>query len=159
MIRITIRGAAETIKLLKGLPQRMQGALLRAMQDAAILIQSLAKTNAPVFRGLLRVSIVQSARQEGERLVGEVGSGLPYADVVERGRATGWFPPVDALKLWARRRLGNERLSFVVGRAIKRRGFKAQPYLVPAVEAAGPRVQLIFLKRIQDAIQAEGGRA
>jgi hypothetical protein len=159
MIRVTIRGSEEVIKQLKNLPLRIQAALLKAMQDSTILIQSLAKINAPVFRGLLRVSIAQSVHQEGNRIVGEVGSALPYADVVESGRNIGWFPPVADLKAWARRKLGDERLGFVIGRAIKRRGFKARSYLTPAVQAAGPRVQLAFANRITEAIKQGGGTA
>lgn len=159
MIRITIRGAKETIKQLQELPQRIHLALINATLDAAVLIQSLAKTNAPVFRGLLRVSIVHDVKEEGNRLIGEVGSALPYASVIESGRTTGWFPPVKELKTWARRKLGDERLSYVIGRAIKRRGFKAQPYLAPAVQAAGSRVQMIFTKRIAEAIRQAGGNA
>lgn len=159
MIRITIKGGEETVKLLQRFPQRLRIALLRAMRESAILIQSLAKVNAPVFRGLLRVSILQGITEEGGRLVGHVGSALTYASVLESGRTTGWFPPVSELKAWARRKLGDERLAFVIGRAIKRRGFRAQPYLTPAIEAGGSRVQAIFEARLREAIQAEGGKA
>lgn len=158
MIRVSITGKDENKKFFDQLPNRLGLALLQAMQDAAILIQSLAKIKAPVFRGALRVSIVQAVRQEGAKLLGEVGSALPYAQVIEFGRKAGWFPNVDNLKVWARRRLGDERLAFVVGRAIKKRGFQAQPYLEPALEEAEPRVQLIFAARISQAIGEIGGQ-
>ena len=157
MIRITLKGADETAKLLKRFPERLRAALLRAMRESAILVQSLAKTNAPVFRGLLRVSILQTVAEEGEKLIGHVGSALTYAPVVEFGRESGWFPPVSELKIWARRKLGDERLAFVIGRAIKRRGFKAQPYLTPALEAGRSRIQTIFENRLREAIQNQGG--
>ncbi|MHB1855391.1 MAG: HK97 gp10 family phage protein [Acidimicrobiales bacterium] len=156
MIRITLRGQAEAAKLLNELPQRLRGAVVQAFQDVAIQIQSLAKMNAPVFRGLLRVSIVQHVADEGSRIVGEVGSGLVYAPVIEEGRDQGWFPPPDALREWARKKLGDERLAFMVARAISRRGFKAQPYLGPALEAVTPRVEAIFQARIAEAL---GGQA
>ena len=157
MIRVTIKGADETVRLLQRLPQRLGLALVKAMRDSAILIQSLAKINAPVFRGLLRASILQRVEFEGNKIVGHVGSALTYAPVVEFGRQAGWFPNVSELRTWARRKLGDARLAFVVGRAIQRRGFKAQPYLTPAFESAGPRVQMIFDARINEAVQAEGG--
>lgn len=157
MIRITFRGSNETVKRLGDLPQRLRVALLRSMRDSVVAIQSLAKEKAPVFRGLLRVSIVQNVAEREDRIVGEVGSGLPYASVVESGRSTGWFPPVKELRLWARRKLGDERKSFVIGRAIKRRGFRAQPYLAPAAEAAAPRVFLMFSQRLNALLQ--GGEA
>ena len=157
MIRITIKGTEETKKLMERLPQRLGLALVKAMRDSAVLIQSLAKLNAPVFRGLLRASILQSVDIEGNKIVGRVGSALTYAPVVEFGRPTGWFPNVTELRTWARRKLGDARLAFVVGRAIQQRGFRAQPYLGPAVETASPRVQMIFETRINEAVQAEGG--
>lgn len=43
------------------------------------------------------------------------------------------FPPVDALKDWAQKFLGDERLAFVVARAISRRGTYAQPFMGPAL--------------------------
>lgn len=159
MIRVTIKGKEETQKLLDRIPKRLGLALLKAMRESAVLIQSLAKAKAPVFRGLLRVSIVQNVREEGNRIVGEVGSALPYAQVVEFGRNQGWFPPLENLRLWARRKLGDDRLAFPIARAIKRRGFKAQPYLGPAAEEANPRISFIFTARILEAIAQEGGTA
>ena len=157
MIRVTVKGVGETLNLFKSLPDRLLLALLQAMREVAIDIQSRAKINAPVFRGLLRVSILQSVSVDDRRIVGRVGSAFTYAPVVEYGRASGWFPPVNELRIWARRKLGDERAGFLVARAIKKRGFKAQPYLLPALEAARPRVQLIFDARIKQAIQALGG--
>ena len=159
MIRVILKEKGEVTKVLTRLPQRLRAAVLSAMRESAVLIQSLAKLNAPVFRGLLRVSIAQNVAEDGDRIVGEVGSGLPYASVIEEGRSSGWFPPPSALKAWARRKLGDERLAFVVARAIKRRGFHAQTYLRPALLAATPRVQAIFQARIIEALRQEGGTA
>ena len=157
MIRVTIKGVDETLNLFKSLPERMLLALLQAMREVAIDIQSRAKVNAPVFRGLLRVSILQSVDVDNHKIIGRVGSALTYAPVVEYGRASGWFPPISELRIWARRKLGDERAAFPIARAIKKRGFKAQPYLMPALEAAKPRVQMIFDNRMKQAIQALGG--
>lgn len=159
MIRVVLKEKGEVTKVLTRLPQRLRAAVVSAMRESAVLIQSLAKLNAPVFRGLLRVSIAQNVAEDGDRIVGEVGSGLPYASVIEEGRSSGWFPPPSALKAWARRKLGDERLAFVVARAIKRRGFHARPYLRPALLAATPRVQAIFQARILDVLRQEGGSA
>jgi hypothetical protein len=159
MIRVSITGQDESKKFFEQVPKRLGLALLKAMQDSAILIQSLAKSKAPVFRGLLRVSIVQSLKEEGQRVVGEVGSALPYASVIEFGKSAGWFPNLSDLKVWARRKLGHERLAFVVGRAIQRRGFRAQPYLAPAFEEAQPRIQLLFAARITQVVGEMGGSA
>jgi len=157
MIRVSIRGSEEILSRLKAMPQRVTNALIKAMEDSTILIQSIAKVNAPVYRGFLRVSIAQDVRQEGNTIIGEVGSAAPYADVVEQGRNVGWFPPVQELQTWARRKLGDEHLAFVIGRAIRKRGFRAQPYLQPAIEAAGPRITLIFANRLAELLQQGNG--
>ncbi len=163
MIRVVLKEKGEVSKVLINLPQRLRAALVLAMREAAVLIQSLAKLNAPVFRGMLRVSIAQNVAENGAGIVGEVGSGLPYASVVEEGRNSwsGSQPPSGPgsdLRTWARRKLGDERLAYVVARAIKRRGYTAQPYLRPALLGATPRVQLIFQSRILEALQREGGK-
>jgi HK97 gp10 family phage protein len=157
MIRVTVKGSEEILKLVELMPNRMKLAFLKGMRDTAILIQSLAKKNAPVWRGLLRASIVQSVNVDGNRIVGTVGSALPYAKVLEYGREQGWRPNIDALKVWARRRLKDEHAGYGVAESIRKRGFKAQPYLSPALEEAGPRAQLIFTGRILEAISEGGG--
>ncbi len=83
MIRVTVNGSEEVLKIMELIPSRMKLAFLKGMRDTAIIIQSLAKRNAPVWRGLLRASIVQSVSVEGDRIVGTVGSALPYAKVME----------------------------------------------------------------------------
>ncbi|MCX5786054.1 MAG: HK97 gp10 family phage protein [Elusimicrobia bacterium] len=160
MIRIILRDKDGLIKTLPQLPQRLHNAIVRAMRESAVLLQSYAKLYAPVFRGLLRVSIAQNVTEEGNRIIGEVGSGLPYASVIEEGRNpwSGAMPPPSGdLRTWARRKLGDERLAFVVARAIKRRGFRAQPYLKPALLSATPRIQTIFQSRVLEALQQAGG--
>ena len=160
MIRITLKEKGEVTKTLAQLPQRVRGAIVRAMRESVILLQSSAKFYAPVFRGMLRVSIAQNVTEEGNRIIGEVGSGLAYASVIEEGRNpwSGAMPPPSGdLRTWARRKLGDERLAFVVARAIKRRGFMAQPYLKPALEGALPRIQMIFKARVSEAMQQAGG--
>lgn len=158
MLRITLNDKDNAAKTLSSLPQRLRAAILSAMRESAVLLQSLAKLNAPVFRGLLRLSIAQSVTDEGDKITAEVGSGLVYASVIEEGRKVGWFPPPSGdLKTWARRKLGDERLAYVVARAIKRRGFRAQPYMKPALGAAVSRIQLIFQNRVTEAVKAGGG--
>ncbi len=157
MIKITVNGADQVVELMKLIPNRMRLALLTAVRDSAIVIQSLAKKNAPIYRGLLRASIVQTVQTEGNKIIGQVGSALPYAKVVEFGRTAGWMPNIDQLRLWARRKLKDEHAGYAVGKAISRRGFRAQPYLEPAVEEAEPRVSLIFAARILEAVAHAGG--
>lgn len=157
MIKVTVKGSEEILKIMELMPNRMKLALLKGMRDTAIAIQSVAKRNAPVWRGLLRASIVQNVAVEGDRIVGTVGSALPYAKVLEFGRTQGWRPNLDALKVWARRRLKSEHEGYGVAEGIRKRGFKAQPYLTPALDEVGPRSQLIFTGRVLEALAEAGG--
>lgn len=158
MIKVTIRGSKELLEVMKLIPNRMRLALFKATRETAIAIQSLAKKNAPVARGLLRASIAFSAKIEGNQITGEVGSALPYADVVERGRKQGWLPNVKELMLWGIRRKGSARIGYLAALMIKKRGFDAQPYLAPAMDEVIPRAQLIFTGRILEALaEATGG--
>lgn len=168
MIRVTIRGVPETLQTLERLPLRLAMALFRGLQDSAIELWSKAKLNAPVFRGLLRESILWHVGIEEGRIVARVGSALVYAPVVEFGREKGWFPNVTELRTWARRKLGADKvvvegrrwdLAYVIGRAISIRGFQAQPYLTPAARELAPRVQQLIEQRVSEAVQAEGGKA
>jgi hypothetical protein len=103
---------------------------------------------------MLRNSIVQSVRVDGNKIVGEVGSALPYARILEFGSAGGGrFPNINTLKVWAQRKFGVEAAAYVIGRAIQRRGFVAQPYLAPALEEVGPRAQFVFTNRILEALR------
>lgn len=154
MIRVTIKGSEELQKIMDQMPNRMLLAFVRGMRDTAIDIQSTAKKNAPVWRGLLRESIVQSVTVDGNKIVGVVGSAVPYARILEFGSdGGGRFPNVETLKVWARRKLGDERAAYVIGRAIQRRGFTPQPYLAPALEEVGPRAQFVFTNRILEALR------
>ena len=64
----------------------------------------------------------------GLNLKGRVFSSAGHSRYVEHGRGPGGFPPVDAIQLWVRRKLGVssqeevEAVAYLVGRAIAQRG-------------------------------------
>ena len=157
MIKVFIRGTQELLETMKMIPNRMRLALFKAVRETAIAIQSLAKKNAPVARGLLRASIAFNASIEGNRVIGQVGSALPYADVVEHGRTQGWLPNIKQLMIWGIRRKGSARKGYLAALRIQSRGFRARPYLQPAIDEVGPRAQLIFTNRILEALAEAGG--
>tara|TARA_Y100000034_G_scaffold135950_1_gene209957 strand:- start:4828 stop:5355 length:528 start_codon:yes stop_codon:yes gene_type:complete len=74
--------------------------------------------------GLLRGSIFDDMRGMPVKWhQGVVASPQPYARYIELGRKPGRMPPVEALRLWAARVLGDESLAFPVARMIGRRGY------------------------------------
>lgn len=94
-----------------------------------------AKVAAPVFRGDLRRSITSKATQTASGATGEVGTNKVYGRVVEEGRRPGRMPPVRAIAVWAARKAPGAS-TFVIARAIARRGTRPQPYLRPAAARA-----------------------
>ncbi len=60
-----------------------------------------------------------------DNVVALVEANAEYASYVEWGTRP-HFPPIDALKDWAAKFLGDEKLAFIVARAIARRG--TRPY-------------------------------
>ncbi len=77
-----------------------------------------------------------------------VEANADYASFVEFGTRP-HFPPVDALRDWCAKFLGDERLAFVVARAISRRGTLAQPFMGPALLENMP----VFRDAIAAAVQ------
>ncbi len=159
MLRLIIKDKNNTINFITELPVRLREALIKAMRESAILIQSYAKTYAPVFRGILRLSIAQNVYAQANIIKAEVGSGVIYANIIEEGRIpwSGSMPPPNGdLKTWARRKLGDERLSYIIARAIKIRGFQSKPYLMPALNESIPRIKNIFTTRINETFENRG---
>lgn len=87
-----------------------------------------------------------------EDLEGRVFSSLPYAIVMDQGRAPGArMPPPDALIPWVRRVMqvgGSEEevraVAFVVARSIGRKGIKGREFMAHGLEKAMPTVEAIF---------------
>ncbi len=104
------------------------------VRRTAHLIERDAKRDAPVgVSGDLRRRINTEFQEGG--LVAVVNAGPPggvaYAPPVESGSKP-HMPPVDALKLWAKRVLGDESLAWPVALGIAKRGTPPQPFLMPA---------------------------
>lgn len=83
----------------------------------------------PVNAGILRNSISQRIDGTPLNLNGEVFTALPYGLPVEHGRKAGKMPPVNAIRVWAIRKLGlsdseADSTAFLIARAIGRRGTK-----------------------------------
>lgn len=102
-----------------------------AMVRATAAVQHDAMVAAPVDTGTLRRSITTDVTP----FLGSVGSNLPYAPVVEYGRRAGApMPPSGSLDPWMRRHGITAVSEFVIRRSIARRGIRARPYLIPALE-------------------------
>lgn len=106
----------------------------RWIRETAALIEEYAKDLAPVNFGQLRDSIKANLEIiSGEVISATITTSCGYGMPVEKGSEPHW-PPPGPLELWAQRVLGDERLGFVVARAIAERGTDPQPFLYPAYE-------------------------
>lgn len=94
----------------------------------------------PIDRGILRSGIQTSVLGVGVDVVGRVFNPVPYALPVEEGTQP-HFPPVDALEGWARRKLGEEGLGYVIARAISKRGTKGVFMFKRGLAACKPRIE------------------
>jgi hypothetical protein len=117
-------------------PERVTAQVEFALVRGAEEIARAARGKAPKAFSTLTNSI--RAQRMGE-LHYRVAPGVNYAAMVERGRKPGKQPgTANGLMEWVKQKTGLEgkaldRMSFVVARAIGRRGIRAQPYMRPAL--------------------------
>lgn len=113
------------------LGERVARGVRTGMRDAADAGFAVSQEEAPVDRGTL----LQSGQPPAWR--GDVlrwGYTADHARVVEEGSVP-HYPPIDPLKGWARRVLGDEGAAYAVQEAIVKEGTPAQPYVEPGVQA------------------------
>jgi len=105
-----------------------------AMFRGALILERAAKSNAPEFHSLLTNSI--HSRKIGP-LHHEIGTGQEYALAQETGTKSGYWPdmqPSSDFYKWVASITGTsgdaaERMAFLIGRSISRKGTKASEYM------------------------------
>jgi len=88
-----------------------------------------------ISQGDLRSSITSEVDRRIDEIVGEVGTNQKHAIFVHEGTAPHW-PPVQAMEEWVTQQVRRGTLdtddirstAFLVGRAISKRGTKANPF-------------------------------
>jgi len=113
-----------SVNNLNGLGVKIQIALVDALKEAALNIETAAKVDCPVNMGILRSSIHTEPISEENYYGYKIGSYLPYAPYVEFGTGTRASIPTGyeeyAAQFWSH----NEEWI----------GMNAQPYLLPNFE-------------------------
>jgi len=108
------------------------------LRDVVIELGNQLQIEAPVgATGDLQRSFAILGEQDG---VIYVVSQLPYADDVQYGTAP-HLADFEALRVWARRKLGSEAAAGPVWRKIAQEGTDANPYVDRAVENTVQRFQ------------------
>jgi hypothetical protein len=135
------RSFRRTIRTVNNLPIRYKNAINIAIGAAIIQTRSEAiknvNKNKSVNTGVLRAKIAMIQNQNIMR--GVVKSTANYSSAVEFGRKPGKTPNLQALLHWVRRKqIGNpaqaERITYLIGRSIKRKGIKPRPFMQPAMD-------------------------
>ena len=136
MIEFTIDTSA-LLKLANAIPEleaAINDEIERAVQDSGKLIASVASANTPINNGTLASAISGGFEMQGsvlDVLRGIVGAdssieyegtaASTYVNYVEQGTRPHW-PPIKPLKLWALRKLLDERIGYAVQWKIARSG-------------------------------------
>lgn len=125
-------------------PARMASAVELAIQRAAMELAREARRRAPKAFSTLTNSILPTRVAP---LHWRVSTGTNYARSVEEGRLPGQMPGTSkGLMEWVRFRTGLtgkplDRATFVIARAIGRRGIKPANYMLGAFEATEDRIR------------------
>jgi len=152
---VTDPGIQQVIRNLSTLEKNLVQEFVYATQAVQANLINDARALCPVgVTGTLAQSIQPGPITiTNDNVEGIVEANADYASFVEFGTAP-HFPPVDALKDWAAKFLGDEKLAFVVARAIARRGTKGYFFMSQALVGNLP----VFRDAIEAAVQrALGG--
>jgi hypothetical protein len=113
--------------------------LRKALFKGMLKCQELAIRKVPVDTGMLKASIKLEPNTAGSNKY-VLSAGVDYALYVEYGTKP-HFPPLEPLKKWSRRVLGDESAAYAVAQKIAKYGTKSQPFFRPAMM----EVQYIWL--------------
>jgi len=111
-----------------------------------VKMEEIAKAKAPVDTGNLKNRIHLYPIKRGKRTY-TLSDGVEYGVYVEYGTKP-HFVPIEPLKAWAGRVLGDPNIAYAVRRKIGEKGTNAQPFFRPAYE----EVRLKWVKIIQQGI-------
>lgn len=144
---ITIQGLDKMQAGVAGAPATLAREVRAAHQESGGWVIATARTLVARDQNILANSIAQEITGSGANLTSRIGPTVPYGIVVEKGRTPGKpAPPIAAIRPWALRHGFDERSLFVLARSIGRKGTKARPYMVPALEQNRGRIIARFEK-------------
>lgn len=153
-IAIQIQNLDQIRARFKAAPMRVSAELHSALLKSGVVIQRLARQEAPVDRGIMRNKIGYKMGN-GSVEIGPFGS--KYAEWVHDGTDP-HFPPIKAitgkeetLDLWARRH-GVD--AYAVARSIARKGTKANPFMDRAAKSGENDVRRLFQRAVDRIVEA-----
>ena len=121
--------------------------IVPAVTESVLLLERDTKLNFPIgASGLGRNSIESGTQIVRGRILevrGEVFSPLAYVSHVEFGTRPHWVP-IRPLKLWAKRKFGDENIAYAVRAVIAKRGTRAQKIFANALRKNTARIEGII---------------
>ena len=160
---VKTKGFDQQIQNLKGYDQVATQENRKAMNKAVNQVVRIGKINAPVNFGVLRAKIHGEVRQAGPGMaIGVVGSYAEHGASLEKGSKPHW-PNIESLGLWVRRKLrvatkDLQNVTFLIARAISKRGTKAQPYLEPAFKDSQDEIKGFFQQALENIVKRLAGK-
>lgn len=164
-ITMEVRGTQELRRALMEAGKRAEAALGAALYQEGQAIMTESKREVPVDEGILRASGYVNEPTAGtsgpEVELGYGGAAKGYAVYVHEGTgpAVGrprYFPPIAALKGWAKRVLGDESAAYAVARAIYVRGTRPRKFLEGPFRRRVEGMASRLATRVRRAIEAQG---
>lgn len=141
---IKIKGLDELKRMFRDAPNRTTVEITRALAESGDQLVDETVKKIKAKRLVDRGKLAQYTRTyPSGPLKQTIEVDAKYAVALEEGTAP-FHPPISALKGWARRKLGNEKLAYPVAKSIARKGIKPRYYHKEAIDIAVPKIQEIF---------------
>lgn len=149
-VTIEIKGLDELREKFERFDEVAMPEFRAAMGASVSEVGRLARSKAPRNLSLLVGSITEKVTGGGvvSQVEGIVGAYQPYARVMEEGADPHW-PNMRNLHYWVVSKLGlsgveAESATFLIARAISRRGLKPRHYMRDALKEARPKIKSEF---------------
>ncbi len=139
-VKITVNGLARLQAKMSKLPDKVDEALARGVNQAIGLVEGSAKRNCPVDTGHLRGSLHVTKQATPQDASAAVGTNVEYAPYVEFGTGV-------------RGQSTNTNTKVNVSYSADHAGQVAQPYLMPALRQNKDRIEKIINKNVIEGIQ------
>ncbi|MBI1268374.1 MAG: hypothetical protein GC193_13185 [Cryomorphaceae bacterium] len=115
---------------------------IKIVTSSGFAVESKAKELAPVDTGML-VNKIQMTKPDP--FTARITAGTNYAESIEMGQKPGTWPHMGALRLWAKRVLGDPSLAMPIAASIFIKGREPRPFLRPAFNKERPK----FIRKIK----------
>lgn len=131
----------------------------KAMVASTATVKRTAKEKVPIYQGELRRGIFDKVTSSIAKSVQGIVyvANVKYGLWIEKGTRP-HFPPVEPLEKWGRIKLGKPGIGFLIARKIAKKGTKAQPFMLPALEDNKQKIQKYFEEGVDTVVKMLAGK-